>query len=265
MVKKQRFHSYNLDIERLVTRIEAYLVENNFQVALSRDQSKPFSSFFVQARKTGVLRTAAGARRSTNIIIEGTTDDFEVKLGTGEWGNNLIVSAPLFVIPVVGITATLARFYTAKKFENNLWKYIKEQAEFLRDSAASANSAISSEDRQEFDCDYVGGYPDWDTQIRGGKLVLERKKHGFNKLIFESPDGEQITIPVTKIEKASIVPRRRGLAEDDLLVEVSCTARNGKPITPIFNLSDAVVTGVLAGINELVVEEMHLRSFNKQS
>jgi len=54
MAKTKRFHGYSTDIERLATRIEAYLSENNFEVAFSKDQTTPVSTFFIQARKLGV-------------------------------------------------------------------------------------------------------------------------------------------------------------------------------------------------------------------
>ncbi len=263
MAKTQRFQDYNVDIERLATRIETYLAENHFEVAFSKDQKKPITSYFIQARKLGALRTAVGTRRSTDISIQGTSGDFEVKIGTGEWGNNLIVTAPLFVIPVIGIVATIARFYTAKKFANSLWRYIREQTTFLRDSAKPDEKGEESSDRHEFECDYIEGYPEWNSRILGGRLILERRKAGFNRLIFESPDGEQITIPASKIEKAAVISRRKGITENDLMIEITCTTKNGKVVNTVFNLADSRITAILAGINELVAEEIHLNKIQK--
>jgi hypothetical protein len=260
MAKTQRFHSYNLDIERLATRIETYLTENQFQVGFSKDETKPHLSYLIQGRKTGALRTAAGTRRSTDIIIQGTPDVFEVTIGTGEWGNNIIISAPLFVIPVIGIAATLTRLYTAKKFESNLWKYIREQADFLRDSAMPGKKEPTKPlDKREFDCHYVEGYPGWDLQV-DGKLILERQKTGIDRVIFETSDGEQITIPAAKIEKSVIISRKKPVGESDLLLEITCKDRSGRSINPILSLPDNVITGVLAGINELVAEDKYLRN-----
>lgn len=259
MAKTQRFHDYFVDIERLATRVETYLADNHFEVALSKEKKNQFSSFFIQARKLGMARTAAGMRRSTDIRIEGTPDSFAITIGTGEWGNNLLVSAPLFVIPIAGIVATGARLYTAKKFEKNLWKYIKEQANFLRDSATSDNTLTRSAEQNKFECDYVKGYPGWSTQIRNGKLILMKQDSGVNKVIFESPDGEQITIPAQKIQKATIISRKKGLNENDLLLAITCKDKNDKTISPILNLPDSIIAGVLAGINELVANDVYLR------
>jgi len=265
MAKTQRFHDYNTDIERLATRIETYLSENNFEVAFSKEQTEPVSIFFIQARKLGVLRTASGARRSTDIRIHGSPENFEVTVGTGQWGNNLIVSAPLFVIPVIGIVATVARLYTAKKFENNLWKYIKEQANFLRNSAESNKKQVTKPlDNREYNCDYIEGYPGWNSQINDGKIILQKQKSGFDRIIFESPDGEQFTIPATKIEKAVIISRRKGIDENDLMLEITCRDKNGNPINPVLNLSDDIIAGVLAGINEFVAEDQQLKRLYKQ-
>jgi hypothetical protein len=263
MTKTRRFDDYNVDIERLATRIETYLTENNFEVAFSKDQTRPASWCFIQARKLGALRTAAGARRSTDISIRGAPNNFEVTVGTGEWGKNLIMSVPLFVVPVIGIAATLTKIYAAKKFEDSLWKYIKEQSNFLRDSALVGKKQTKSLDQREFDCDYIEGYPEWQSQALGGKLILERQKNGDDKLIFESSDSKKITIAAANIEKASIISKKKGLDKHDLMLEISCKDSNGKTIHPVFNLEDDIIAGVLAGINELVAEDKYLKDLYK--
>lgn len=277
MTKTERFSGLNTDLERLAMRVQSYLQENKFEVAYSKDPTEPASWFFIQATKSGALRTAAGARRSTDITIKGEPNSFEVSIGTGEWGKNLITSAPLFIVPVVGITATLAKLYTAKKFEDNLWKFIKDQARYLSGSAVAATTAstemktggkpqvsVVGVDSRAYDCDYVEGYPGWNTQVLGGKLVLFREKGGKNRLVFKSPtDSKEIVIPAANISEANIISRRKGLNEDDLMIQLVCKDENGKSAKPIFNLNDDVIRGVLAGINEIVGEDKVLRSFQQ--
>lgn len=260
MAKTERFHGYNTDIERLATRIETYLTENGFEVAFSIDKQKPVSWCFIQARKLGMLRTAAGARRSTDISIRGAPSNFEVTIGTGEWGKNLIMSVPLMVFPVIAIAATLTKVYTGKRFESNIWKYIKEQANFLRDSAVAGKKETAKlSDQREFDCDYIEGYPGWGSQVTGGRLILVREKKGSDKLIFESPDRKQFEIAAKDIEKTSIISRKKGLHEHDLMIEITCKNKSHKTVHIVLNLSDDIIAGVLAGINEIVAEDKYLR------
>ena len=269
MGKNERFTGLNADLERLAMRAQSYLQENKFEVAYSKDPTEPASWFFIQASKAGALRTAAGARRSTDITIRGNPNDFQVSIGTGEWGKNLITSAPLFIIPVVGITATLAKLYTAKRFEDNLWKFIKDQARYLGGSASKDVGSMDSEksklgvDSRAYDCDYVEGYPGWNSQVVGGKLILFREKGGKNKLVFRSPDSKEIVIPAASIAEANIISRRKGLNEDDLMIQLACKDENGKNVKPIINLNDDVIRGVLAGINEIVGEDKVLRNFQQ--
>lgn len=272
MAKTRRFSHADIDLERLATRIETYLQENDFEVAFSKDPSEPASWFFIQARKAGLLRTAAGARRSTDITIRGSPDDFEVTIGTGEWGKNIITSAPLFIVPVVGVTATLAKLYVAKRFEDNLWRYIEDQIRFLSGSASSIRTNQTPEapagvDSRSYACDYIEGYPGLNEKIEGGKLVLFREKGGGkNRLVFKAPDTakELIVIPAQNIKNASIITRRKGLHEDDLMILLECKDEStGKSIKPVFNLSDDIIRGVLAGINEIVGEDKVLRSLEQ--
>jgi hypothetical protein len=260
LTKTHRFDGYNVDVNRLATKIQTHLAENHFDVAFSKDESQTISVLFIQAKKRGPLRTASGTRRSTNISIRGTPDAFEVTLGIGEWGNNLIVSAPLFVIPVIGITATAARLYTAKRFESNLWKKIKEFAELMRNSATSNTKMPKLSPCTEYDCDYVEGYPGWETQVLGGKIILEKQPTETDRLIFRAPDGEQITIPASKIEKASIVLRKKGIHENDLMLEITCKDKSGNTINPVLNLADNIITSALIGINELVESDVQRQS-----
>lgn len=280
MGKTETFTGLNTDLGRLATRVETYLQENGFEVAFSKDPSEPASWFFIQARKASALRTVAGARRSTDITIKGAPDKFDVSIGTGEWGKNLISSAPLFIVPVVGITASLVKLYTAKRFEDNLWKFIRDQARFLADSAkatssveqqpsqAAAGGGVATDSRA-YDCDYVEGYPGWHGPALAGKLVLYREKGGKNKVVFKSSSSsdssKEIVIPAANISEAHIISRKKGLHEDDLMIQLTCKDEQGRAAKPVLNVNDDIIRGVLAGINELVGEDKVLRSFEQVS
>lgn len=262
MAKTERFTGVNVDLERLATRIETYLQENKFEVAYSKDPKEPSTWFFIQARKAGALRTAAGARRSTDIAVKGEPNNFEVSIGTGEWGKNLMMSAPLFIVPMVGIVATVAKVYAGKKFEGNLRKYIRDQVQFLRDSAVAA--AKTHSDTRKYECDYVEGYPGWNSLIEGGRLMLERDREGKNRVLFKA-DAKEIAIPAERITSAEIISRKKGLHKGDLMIQITCKDASGRPIKPIFNVHDNIIGGVLAGINELVSEDKALKEIEHVS
>ena len=98
--------------------------------------------------------------------------------------------------------------------------------------------------------------------MEGGTLTLSREKGGKNKLEFESPDGsQQIVIPAENITSATIISRKKGLHEDDLMIQINCKDESGRNVRPVFNLGDDIIRGVLAGINEIVGEDKVLRTF----
>ena len=262
MGKTETFTGLNTDIERLANRVETYLQENGFEVAFSKDQNQPATWFFIQARKVSALRTAAGARRSTDIAIRGLPDRFDVSIGTGEWGKNLLSAAPLFIVPIVGIAGTIAKLYTAKKFEDNLWKFIREQARFLSNS--SATQTRETIDSRAYDCDYIEGYPGWKDKVTGGKLVLYRERGGNNRVVFKSPREQEIIIPAINITGANVVPRK-GLRKGDMVMRLDCRDDKGRNFRLFFNLSNSAIRGVMAGIDELVGEDKALRGFEEMS
>ena len=266
MGKTETISNLNTDLGRLATRVETYLQENGFEVAFSKDQTEPASWFFIQARKAGALRTVAGARRSTDITIRGTPDRIEVSIGTGEWGKNLVTSAPLFIVPVIGITASLVKLYTAKRFEDNLWKFIRDQSRFLSGSGAKAvePQTGTAVDSRAYDCDYIEGYTGWKTQVTGGKLVLFREKGGKNRIVFKS-GSQEIAIPAASITGAGIISRKKGLHEDDLMIQLDCKDESGKGMRLVFNVNDEIIRGVMAGIDELAGEDKTLRRLEEMS
>lgn len=238
MAKKEQFDGYNLDLAHLASKIQSYLIEHHFEVAFSHD-----SEYFIQAAKRGIMRTTTGTRRSIDIVIRGSSERFEIRIGSGEWGNNILVSAPLFVIPVVGIAATAARVYSAKKLESNIWKYVKSQIELLQNT----NTTKPKQAENEYESDYIEGYPGWNSTTHG-KLFLEKHQQ-MERLVFEAQDGEQITIPSSKIQKASIVLGRKGLGQNDQLLEITGIDRDGNTIHPIFSISAGLISDFIVQMN----------------
>ncbi len=245
--KTEKIIGKNIDLERFATRIENYLTENKFEVGFARDVSGESHTYLIQARKTGLLRTASGSRRSTDITISGTPNSFDITIGTGEWGKNLATSAPLFIIPVVGIAATITKLYTAKKFDDNLWSYMRDQTKHLENSFVKGQSHS-----KEYSCDYLEGHSEWNKPITGGKMILEHNT-GQNRLVFKMGSND-LKISAKRIEKAEIITKKTKFEKPDRMLQITYKDKQGKVNKPIFNFSDDVIRGVLAGIDELVSE-----------
>jgi len=120
-------------------------------------------------------------------------------------------------------------------------------------------------DSRVYDCDYVEGYPGWKEQILGGKFVLFREKGGKNKIVFKAPDNlsKEIVIQAQNVASASIITRKKGLNEDDLMIQLEFKDESDKNVKLILNLKDDIIRGVLAGINEIVGEDKVLKSFEQ--
>ena len=248
MPKTEKFIGKNANIERIATRIENYLTENKFEVAFARDVSGENHTYLIQARKTGLIRTVSGSRRSTDITITGQPNNFEIKVGTGEWGKNLVTSAPLFVVPLVGIATTITKLYTAKKFEDNLWSFAKDQVKYLENTHTKEQKNL-----KEYSCEYVEGYPGWNSPIKDCKLILEYSS-GNSCLILKTSIEQGLKIPATRVENAKIVMKKSKDNGDDRMIEITFRDDHDKKQRLVFNFNDDIIRGVLAGIDELVSE-----------
>jgi hypothetical protein len=256
MAKSRTYSNRNVNLERLAQHIRFYLQENSFQIAVSGggasnlSQTHPSSSFLIQAIKKSALRSLTGTRRSTDIVIEGNPDDFTISVGTGEWGENLVTSAPLMIFPPVGIAATLAKLYLGKRFGDNLWQFIEEQINQL------SNKDMDKADVFEvpYSVKYIQGYPGWNEEI-DGQLVLH-KGNLEHKIIFRVRNDErkEIHMPAAQVGSAEIISSH----ENNLMIQLVCQDDSGIFISPVFDAGDDIVSGILYGINDLVNESRSL-------
>ena len=285
MAKSEKFTGQQVDLERLATRIENFLREEKFEIAFSKDPNEPETWFFIQARKLSAMRTIAGARRSLDITIRGDPNNFDVSIGSGEWGKNVVIGgltagvALTLITGPIGPAVYVGLLYSGKHFENKLWKYIKDQVTHLNnsvvitiapestttESGTGSQAILQTSDIREYPSDYVKGFPNWNTEIKNGKLLLERYVgEGNDKIIFRAPDdSRELTIPAKDINDARIIGKKRSSVLNDLMIEISFEDQNaGKLVKPVFNLTDDVIRGVAAGINELVAEDKGLKKLH---
>jgi zinc-ribbon domain len=287
LAKTEKFTGKNVDLERLATRIENYLRGEEFEIAFSKDPKEPESWFFIQARKLSKARTLAGARRSLDIAIRGEPNNFEVTIGTGEWGKNMIMSglASLLTGPFAP-AVYVGMLYRGKDIEKKMWRYITDQVSFLNNSNILITTVTTGEqgveqqkqsivspltavgpqqftDVRDYSCDYIKDYPGWNEEIRDGKMILERQKgEGNDRIIFRPPNSSKEIVILSKtISEAKIISTKRGSSAiksgQDLMVQITCEDVNNDngTVKPVFNFGDDVIRGVLAGINELVAED----------
>ena len=126
----------NIDLEKLAQRIEDFFHADGFP-QVRQDTSTNKTQYVVQAKKAGVLRTLTSTRKVLTVIIDGTPNDFHVKVGTGEWGKGIAVSVALTgVVGLVGLGFNAA-------FREKVWSNIKSIVLSLENTALDSSNTIS--------------------------------------------------------------------------------------------------------------------------
>ena len=130
----------NVDLEKLTQRIEDFFYADGFS-EVRQEESDDKTQHVVQAKKAGVLRTLTSTRKVLTVVIDGTPNDFHVKVGTGEWGKGIAVSVALTgVVGLVGLGFNAA-------FREKVWSNIKSIVLSLENTASdSSNTTSESED-----------------------------------------------------------------------------------------------------------------------
>jgi len=131
MSEAKRWLNQNVKLLRLAEAIEQYCKTNDFETQMS----KGVDWYNIQASKAGIARSIVGARRCLNVIVRGRAEDFEVAVGTGEWGKNIFASAVTGALTFgVGFLTAGASAVAYKYFEDQLWDFIKSQISALKNS-----------------------------------------------------------------------------------------------------------------------------------
>ena len=126
----------NVDLQKLAQKIEDFFHADGFP-EVRRDESDDKNQYVVQAKKAGVLRTLTSTRKVLTVIIDGTPNDFHVKVGTGEWGKGIAVSVALTgVVGLVGLGFNAA-------FREKVWSNIKSIVLSLENTALDSSNTIS--------------------------------------------------------------------------------------------------------------------------
>ena len=135
MGKDERFVDFNVSLDKLADFVADYAKKDGFEVRVNRDHKPPHSWFQIQLTKKGLFRSATGTRRSLDCIIRGHPEDFEVALGTGAWGKNILAHGILGVITLGGaILAMGVGTVTYKRTEGKIWGRIRAQIQQLKNS-----------------------------------------------------------------------------------------------------------------------------------
>jgi hypothetical protein len=123
-----RYSNRHVDLQSLAKAVEDFSRSNGFETRTYYDQRTPPTWFQIQSLKTGTGRTVVGARRCLDIIIRGTADDFEVAIGTSDWGKNIAASLITGTLTLgIGFLWAGASAVTYKVFEEKLWRYVNDQ------------------------------------------------------------------------------------------------------------------------------------------
>lgn len=136
-----RYSNRHIDLKSLANSVEDFSRSNGFETRTYYDQRNPPTWFQIQSLKTGVGRTVVGARRCLDTIIRGDPDDFDVTIGTSDWGKNIAASLITGTLTFgIGFLWAGASAVTYKVFEDKLWAYINDQVQRLSTIGAPAPS-----------------------------------------------------------------------------------------------------------------------------
>jgi hypothetical protein len=128
----------NVDLQKLANAIEDFSRTNGFEIRAYKDESSPPTWFQIQSMKTGKGRTAVGARRCLDVVIRGQPDNFDVAIGSGDWGKNITASLIIGTLTLgAGLLWAGASAVTYRLFEDKLWEYINSQVGSLTNTAAA--------------------------------------------------------------------------------------------------------------------------------
>jgi len=132
--KGAHWKNKNVDLKKLAEKLVDFFYADGFS-EVRQEESADKIQYVVQAKKVGVARTLTSTRKVITIVIKGNPNEFQVEVGTGEWGKGVAMAVVLTgLIGVVGLGFNAA-------FREKVWTEIRLAIKSLEDTSSTKSTS----------------------------------------------------------------------------------------------------------------------------
>jgi len=132
--KGAHWKNKNVDLKKLAEKLVDFFYADGFS-EVRQEESADKIQYVVQAKKAGVARTLTSTRKVITIVIKGNPNEFQVEVGTGEWGKGVAMAVVLTgLIGVVGLGFNAA-------FREKVWTEIRLAVKSLEDTPSTKSTS----------------------------------------------------------------------------------------------------------------------------
>ena len=132
--KGAHWKNKNVDLKKLAEKLVDFFYADGFS-EVRQEESADKIQYVVQAKKAGVARTLTSTRKVITIVIKGNPNEFQVEVGTGEWGKGVAMAVVLTgLIGVVGLGFNAA-------FREKVWTEIRLAIKSLEDTTPTRSTS----------------------------------------------------------------------------------------------------------------------------
>ena len=132
--KGAHWKNKNVDLKKLAGKLVDFFYADGFS-EVRQEESANKTQYVIQAKKAGVARTLTSTRKVITIVIKGNPNEFQVEVGTGEWGKGVAMAVVLTgVIGVVGLGFNAA-------FREKVWTEISLAIKSLEDTSSTKSTS----------------------------------------------------------------------------------------------------------------------------
>ena len=132
--KGAHWKNKNVDLKKLAGKLVDFFYADGFS-EVRQEESADKIQYVVQAKKAGVARTLTSTRKVITVVIKGNPNEFQVEVGTGEWGKGVAMAVVLTgLIGVVGLGFNAA-------FREKVWTEIRLAVKSLEDTSSTKSTS----------------------------------------------------------------------------------------------------------------------------